>query len=727
VSPRRFSPRFALPLIGLLICVGLAQSAFSQSQTLSVNNARVEITDLIKQIGEATQRTILFDDSVRGSVSIVAKRPVTLAEAWAMLGSALAVRGYTLLPSTEGIWRVSKVADAVGEAPFVAELDRQREAYVTTLIPLRIARAESVMSVLEPLAGASVTLVPFTGTNSLIASGPERRIARLTSLADALDRVDERPVQFIVIRHRSVEDMATWFESLFAAEEFSRRDVEIWSDVRTNSLIFRSSEADEVRVREFAAQLDQPIVGRGQIQVLRVLNRDAEEIAEVIRALGQTNATSARGSSQFASRAGLRSALTENEFSISVDPATRSLVVSADEEAHRAIREILEELDQPPQLIALDLKISELRTPSTFTLAFAFHVPLSSGDETGDVIARLVSTPGGNGLAATPSIDTTVFGRVDQELNVPFTVDDGTGIAIPISNTGVITAGNRTVQTRVLIEPSLVLTAGDAHEIFVGDNVPVPVQASSTTPDGQPTGANQNVLRRETTIERKDVGIKLGIEAQAGKTGPILLDLDVEISAFSPSIAGDIEVVGPTFREQNFIVNARLNDGEAAVIAINRDRRTIETRDGTPFLSSIPVLGWLFTSVGERDDDLHLVLAAKVRRVATPADLAADTIRRRLAFERRNARESGLPGVSDGETHFAVLVTTRGRRDDADAIAESLDFRGYATRVHEWELRDREYFDVYVTSLESMSSAAAVASTLSDEGWLADITLLPGS
>ena len=230
-----------MTLAVVVVCLGLGGPVRSQAQTISLNQQRADITQLIKQVGEATGRTILYDDSVRGVVSIVAKRPVSLDEAWSMLDSSLAVRGFSLVPSTEGMWRIAKVADAVGESPYVDDLDRYRDSYVTSLIPLRIAKAQTVLSVLEPLAGSSVTLVPFANTNSLIASGPERRIARLTTLADAIDQVDERPVSFRVIRYRDVEDIVVWIESFLDSSELSVNDVEIWSDERTNSLIFRAS------------------------------------------------------------------------------------------------------------------------------------------------------------------------------------------------------------------------------------------------------------------------------------------------------------------------------------------------------------------------------------------------------------------------------------------------------------------------------------------------------
>ena len=234
--------KIALSCVVILLSASLSEEIRAQAQTISINEKRIQIAELIKLIGEATQRTILFDDRVRGTVSVVAKRPVTLDEAWSMLDSSLALLGFSLLPSTEGSWRIAKVGDAIGEAPFVHEVAGVRDTYVTSLIPLRVATPAAVMAVLEPLSGASVTLIPLEATNSLIASGPERRIARLTTIADSLDRVEEREVRYRVIRHRNVENVAGWIESFFDSGALSRIDLEVWSDARTNSLIYRGTE-----------------------------------------------------------------------------------------------------------------------------------------------------------------------------------------------------------------------------------------------------------------------------------------------------------------------------------------------------------------------------------------------------------------------------------------------------------------------------------------------------
>ena len=72
-----------------------------------------------------------------------------------------------------------------------------------------------------------------------------------------------------------------------------------------------------------------------------------------------------------------------------------------------------------------------------------------------------------------------------------------------------------------------------------------------------------------------------------------------------------------------------------------------------------------------------------------------------------------------------MRVTTREREDDAQAIHDGLGLEGYRTLVHKWSYDGSEYFDVYIVSLDSMADAAAIANSLSLNGWEPDLVVLP--
>ncbi|MFK7895404.1 MAG: secretin N-terminal domain-containing protein [Myxococcota bacterium] len=734
--------RSALLALWVVGWVGLslampAAAVREAGQSLALNGKRMQVEDVIARVAEATQRTILFDESVRGTVSIVAKRPVTHDEAWRLLESSLSMLGFSLLPSTVDTWRIAKVASALGEAPFVRSADRDAgESFVTTLVPLRVADLQAVIGVLQPLSGSRVTLVPYAETNSLIASGPERSIARLTSIADELDRVEEREIRLRTLRYRDVSEAEPLVEALLESGQVNARDVEVWTDERTNSVVLRGTASGIARMLSFLDRFDEPTESEGQIRILRVLNRDPVDVADLIRGFARPSGgalgAGGNGGAASASAAATEASRTEldgQDYTIAVDEPSRSLIVRADPKTHEAIRNALEILDAPAQLIAVDITLTEVRTPRALSLGFGFQLPFATGVEGADLIGAVVSSPGTAGVLQESNDLTPFFGRVSRDRGITFEAPgpNGTVVTVPVAQTGAIDAGEFSGQTKVLIQPHLVITAGDRHEIFVGDNLPVPVTDNSGVGNSSGVIATRGIqdLVRTTNFERTDVGLQLGIEAKAGLDGIVTLDLDLDVSsiALDQTLAGPVSEVGPTFVQQTIAATARLEDGETAIIAIDREGRLTEGEAGTPFLSRIPFVGWLFKRKIEEQLDTRLVVAAQARRVSSPAELVADTIRRRLVFERRSARVSKLPEAD--EDPFAVRVTTRTREDDAEAIAEGLKQRGFEASVFRWESRSGPLYDVYILSLSSMADAAKIAQDLGEEGWETDLVVLP--
>ncbi len=731
----------AFLLIGLISTAPPVSAVQEPGRRLVLNGKRMQIEKVIAQVAEANERTILFDESVRGTISIVAKRPVTYDEAWRLLETALSMLGFSLLPSTVDTWRIAKVASATGEAPFVASADPDAgESFVTTLIPLEVADLQAVINVLRPLSGSRVTLVPYAATNSLIASGPERAVARLTSIADELDRVEEREIQLRVLRYRDVSEAEPLVEALLESEQVNSQDVDVWTDARTNSIVMRGVRESVQRMLDFIERFDMPSESEGQIRILRVLNRDPEDIAALINGFSRSSGSSGSGGGSGRSGSGgtrgvpeaSRTELDGADYTIVVDAPSRSLVIRADQETHEAIREALEILDAPAQLIAVDITLTEVRTPRALSLGFGFQLPFATGIAGTDLVGNIVSSPappGQAGLLTQSNQQTPLFGRVARDNGISFQAPgpNGQNITIPVEQNAVIDAGEFSGQSTVLSQPHLIVTSGDRHEIFVGDNLPVPVTDESgvASPDGLIGIRGLQDLVRTTNFERTDVGIRLGIEARAGLEGKVTLKLELDISSISldQTSAGPVELVGPTFTQQTISATARLEDGETAIIAIDREMREEKGEFGTPFLSKIPFLGWMFKRKIEQQLDTRLVVAARARRVSTPAELVADTIRRRLIFERRSARVSKLPTAD--EAPFAVRVTTRTREDDADAIASGLAREGFETRVFSWEGGTGPLYDVYIMSLDSMVDAARIAQELGNEGWQADLVVLP--
>ena len=141
-------------------------------------------------------------------------------------------------------------------------------------------------------------------------------------------------------------------------------------------------------------------------------------------------------------------------------------------------------------------------------------------------------------------------------------------LTIPLGEQAAITMNARTIRTDVLIRPNLLITSGDEHEIFAGDNIPIPVSQSA---GGAAAIAQSPSLTTRKNIERQDVGTYLRLTPTVGEQGGVTLELNLEVSSLAESVAGDVEKVGPTISQVN-VESIALDAGRAGTVCMRLDR-----------------------------------------------------------------------------------------------------------------------------------------------------------
>ncbi|MCP4039219.1 MAG: hypothetical protein GY733_19925, partial [bacterium] len=63
----------------------------------------VSITAIIDGISRLTGKNFIYDDRVRGKVTVISPTPVTVAEAWAVFESVLKIKGFTAIAGPAGV------------------------------------------------------------------------------------------------------------------------------------------------------------------------------------------------------------------------------------------------------------------------------------------------------------------------------------------------------------------------------------------------------------------------------------------------------------------------------------------------------------------------------------------------------------------------------------------------------------------------------------------------
>lgn len=155
----------------------------------------VEIYDLVNFLAKLDQRVVLMDDKVKGKVSVMAPKTVTLEEAYGIVMAVLDVRGFNLVRSDKFL-RVQAKQEAVytpidvyfGSEP-AAIPDEAR--MVTALIPIAEAKASMVFDSLRPLISPVGNGQVSQGTNLLVITDVATNLRRLLKIVPYLDKPEQ--------------------------------------------------------------------------------------------------------------------------------------------------------------------------------------------------------------------------------------------------------------------------------------------------------------------------------------------------------------------------------------------------------------------------------------------------------------------------------------------------------------------------------------------------------
>ncbi len=176
-----------------------------------------------------------------------------------------------------------------------------------------------------------------------------------------------------------------------------------------------------------------------------------------------------------------------------------------------------------------------------------------------------------------------------------------------------ITALRQNNLLRVLAEPNLVAMSGQEASFLAGGEFPIPVTQGGTTGGG-------------ITVEYRSFGVKLNFVPLILGDGRIRLKVAPEVSDLDFTTAvrlGGFVIPGVTQRKLSTVVE--LGEGQTLALAGLLNNNVSATKDVTPVLGDLPVVGALFRSVRYQRKETELVIIVTPRLVEglNPAQVPA--------------------------------------------------------------------------------------------------------
>jgi general secretion pathway protein D len=363
----------------------------------------VELSVVIETIARLTGRNFIYDDRVRGRVTIVSPTRITVEQAYAVFESVLQVKGFTTVSGPGGAIKVIPVREAKESSIETSESSERppfRDRYITRLIPLQYIDAEAITNTLKPLVSKDASMVAYAPTNTIILTDSSSNIRRILSILQSIDVETYREeLAVIQVQYADATTLAEQLAEIYgaqatraptparartrqartaqaaAADPASRRPPRILTDPRTNSLIVLASRTRLEDIRSFVRRLDVPVTGEGRIHVYYLKHADSEEIANVLNSLisgAPQTPGGAPGRAAGQPPQALRAVVSElaEGVSVTADIGTNSLVIQGSREAYQTLAAVIDKLDLERPQVLVEALIMEVSVGNSQELGF---------------------------------------------------------------------------------------------------------------------------------------------------------------------------------------------------------------------------------------------------------------------------------------------------------------------------------------------------------------------
>lgn len=670
-----------------------------------------ELKDLVNWMMSVSCQKFIWDPKVRGSkVTILSPEPVTIEEAYAAFYAALQTMGLTVEPSGE-YFKIVESNDAKsrtlpvygpgGRAPsndrFVTQLYRTKGGNTPEIVDL-LNKLKSKQGSVDTVGD----LVLITDTGSSV-----RRLLEIVRQVDNPQTTGrQEKIFFFQLQYANPEQTAETIRSIFGeSDKTSTRSTSrrtrntantattndsnepsfsrVVVDERTGTLIIVAPVDDYEVIRALIERLDVPLAGGGgRIHVVRLINADPEEVAQVLTTLGsgaKSGSTTQRRTGQAAqAQANTPEAaeLFSGDIKVTADPATRSLVILSSTSDFEALRPVIERLDAPRKQVYIEVYLLELTVNKFFTAGVDGHfgAPFNTAAGQGLGFVASAESAGHNSLVLNPSdlLKGLAAGAVGPLIPNSGALL-GTGQDIPAFGV-VIQAMQTNRDVNFVAEPHLYTSDNQEATIEVGRNVPTP--GALTFPGGGAGGG----LVPVTSVQRQDVSLKVKVTPHVNDEEQVTLDVELE----NDDIESTDPTLGVTTTKRRLKLEAVVaRDDQPVVLGGLMQEVERESRRQIPGLGSIPLLGWLFKSTTRERVKVNLMMILVPHIIETPDDVRRiherrmkerlEFIERYTAFKRRDLdlsvnyrKKSGLLAEINREAERMLMEDEFRRRADLE-------------------------------------------------------------
>ncbi|MCP3850287.1 MAG: type II secretion system secretin GspD [Gammaproteobacteria bacterium] len=402
----------------------------------------------------------------------------------------------------------------------------------------------------------------------------------------------------------------------------------------SNMIVISDSANNITRLVELVKRLDMP--GDGNIEMIRLKNASAKELAQTLSLLNKTKKTISQV--------------------VVADVRSNSILIGGDATARMNLKALIYKLDS---------EVNTLRNANVIYLSYAKASDIAS------ILNEIVKTSSGNSTTGKSEIVISadensnalvikssfskfteikevvtkldipraqvhieailaeVSYQLEKELGVEWNTrqsDSGTGVfaaakdglalkdifSLSYFNGGDIQAVLKVLQTdtdsNILSTPSLLTLDNQEASIVVGENVPF-LTGTQQSQDG--------LSNPFQTIERKDVGLTLKVTPRLNKGSTIIMDIYQEVSTVLPKVQ-NVAAVDLVTKKRAIETTVMVEDRGMVVLGGLIQDELVNTVNKVPILGDIPLIGEMFKSSKAETEKANLMVFIRPTILSNP-------------------------------------------------------------------------------------------------------------
>lgn len=605
---------------------GIRVEKEAEEKYVILNFDGADIETVISTIGELLNINYIIGAGVSGKVTIQSYRKFPVKDLFQIFQTILEVNGLTAVKDGT-LYRIVPI-DTAKQQPVSVQIGKDVKlqldsSFVTQIIPLEYVKANDIVNVLRNLMPRGTDLTVYEPTNLLIVTAPPAGIVKFMKVLEALD--------ISSVDRESIRTFVYYVEN---------------GEAKKLAEILKSLYAEK-KDRSASPRLTSPLPGLP------------------------------KGTVTTATAEGLPGEV-EGEIIITAYEDINGLLIKTNSRSYLAVLEILKKLDVPVKQVLIEVLIAEVTLNDDTKLGLEWmlktglhaegqKLTMLGGYETGLTDAVFPgSVTGGN-----TSIGTAIS-----------TVPTGNPFASVIKTEkfgSILTAFAGIGKLNVLASPHILAMDNKEANIQIGDEVPI-----ATGLNQQPsTSTGATTLISSGQIQYKTVGTLLTVKPHITEKNRVTLDITQEVS----QLGAEVQVAGQKFQGFNTRkakTSAVVQSGHTLVIGGLIRESNSYGRAGIPWLSKIPILGYLFGTTTDSYTKTELLVMVTPHVINNQEE--ADAVTREFQDKVKTVKERLEKNKPDDEaasanpevSNIKNIVTVAVEKDTP--LIELIEAHGYTLK-----------------------------------------------